>query len=127
MTYQIYYVPKDDDQNSRGFCLFNIEYYEKQYESDKKLWYSEIDCLPCVDGMTYLLKDMFENKDFDYKTFINDATEIQELRGLLFERFDNKPKPSEENSDFHYHVFGKRVREIIDEFCKKYNCWLNID
>ena len=127
MTYQIYYVPKDADPKSRGVCMFDIEYYSKQSDQDKSLWYSEIHCLPCVDGIAYFLKDKFGEEGFDIKEFVADGTEIQEIRGLLWERFNNRAKPMNEHEEFHYHVFGKRLKEILDGFCKKYNCWLNID
>ena len=37
MTYQIYYMPKDMEDNGRGFRMFDIEYYEMQspHEKDK--------------------------------------------------------------------------------------------
>ena len=69
MTYQICYTPKDSSENNRAFCLFDIEYYRKQAE-DRNLWFSEIHCLPVVDGITRFLKDKRERQDFDYETFI---------------------------------------------------------
>lgn len=71
--------------------MFDIEYYQKQSDRSKD-WYSEIDCLPLVEGIAYFLKDSFKNKDFIFEDFVKDADEIQEIRGLLYERYNNKPQ-----------------------------------
>ena len=126
MTYQICYTPKDSSENNRAFCLFDIEYYREQDE-DENLWFSEIHCHPVVDGIVRFLKDELEHQYFDYETFIKDATEIQEIRGLLYESFDNKPKPKDASTRFHYHVFKKVIEEILNEFAYKYDFSINRD
>ena len=132
MTYQIYYLPKDAEPGSRGYTMFDIEYYMKsaEFPSDMKgmegLYYnSELHCLPCVEGLTYFLRDRIGEIDVD--EFVKDGHEIQELRGLLWEWNNNRPKLYEEANDFHYHKFGKELRKIIDSFCEKYGLHLNID
>jgi hypothetical protein len=134
MTYQIYYIPKGEENNSRGYTLFDIEYYQKQsdkikvcYSEITKDWYSEIHCLPVVEGIAYFLKDAFSDKDFIFEDFVKEAGEIQEIRGLLYERYDNKPKPSTDANHFHYHVFGKVLKEKIEKFANKYGLFVNID
>lgn len=52
-----------------GYTLFDIEYYQKQSDRSKD-WYSEIDCLPVVEGIAYFLKDSFKNKDFIFEDFV---------------------------------------------------------
>lgn len=126
MTYQIYYSPKGEEKNSRGYTLFDIEYYQKQSDKTKE-WYSEIHCLPIVEGIAYFLKDSLNNKDFSFEEFVKESGEIQEIRGLLYERYDNKPKPSTDANHFHYHVFGKILEEKIDKFASKYGLFVNID
>ena len=126
MTYQIYYIPKGEKNNSRGYTLFDIEYYQEQSDSSKD-WYSEIDCLPVVEGIAYSLKDSFKNKDFIFEDFVKDADEIQEIRGLLYERYNNKPKSSIDAHNFHYHIFGKVLKEKVDTFANKYGLFVNID
>ncbi len=130
MTYYLGYTPKDK-QNTRGFVMFDIEYYQKQSEKNKEEWYSEISCLPCVDGLTWFLKDKFNEPGFDYEQFIKDASEIQEVRGLLHERKwegqDNHPKSPKESDNFHYHIFGKVIEKMFDDFVKKYGLWIGID
>ena len=129
MTYYLVYVPKD--RPSRGVVVFDIEYYKKQSDKDKNLWYSEISCLPCVEGLTLFLKDNLNDPGFDIKQFIADAIEIQEVRGLLYENTwegqNNQPKPSKEADNFHYHVFGKVIKNLFDEFAKKYGMGVNRD
>ena len=53
--------------------------------------------------------------------------EIQEIRGLLYERYNNKPKIYDEARVFHYKVFGKILKEKIEAFANKYNLHINID
>lgn len=130
MIYYLGYTPKDK-QNTRGFVMFDIEYYQKQNEKNKEEWYSEISCLPCVDGITWFLKDKFNEPGFDYEQFIKDAYEIQEVRGLLYEHKwegqDNCPKSPKESNIFHYHIFGKVIEKMFDSFAKKYGLWIGID
>ena len=127
MVYYLGYTPKDK-QGTRGFVMFDIEYYQKQYKEE---WYSEISCLPCVDGLTWFLKDKFNEPGFDYEQFIKDAYEIQEVRGLLYEHTwdgqDNHPKSSKDADNFHYHIFGKVIEKLFDGFTKKYGLWIGKD
>ena len=57
MTYQIYYISKGEknNNNNRGYTLFDIEYFQKQSDKTKDL-YSEIHCLPVVEGIAHLTK-----------------------------------------------------------------------
>ena len=126
MTYQIYYIPKGEENNSRGYTLFDIEYYKKQSDKTKD-WYSEIHCLPIVEGIAYFLKDTLNSKDFIFEDFVKESDEIQEIRGLLYERYDNKPKPNIDANHFHYHVFGQILKEKIDKFANKYGLFVNTD
>jgi hypothetical protein len=126
MVYQIYYIPRGEQNNSRGYTLFDIEYYQNQSDITKD-WYSEIHCLPVVEGIARFLKDVLNNKDFIFEDFVKESDEIQEIRGLLYERYDNKPKPSIDAQHFHYHVFGKVLKEKIYEFSNKYGLYVNID
>ena len=126
MTYQIYYLPKEESEGSRGYTLFDIEYYQKPCEKSGN-WYSEISCLPIVEGIALFIKDSVGNKNFDFKEFLRDAHEIQEVRGLLYEYYNNKPRPSDDANDFHYHVFGKALEVMINEFSKKYGLFVNRD
>ena len=126
MTYQIYYIPKGEQNNSRGYTLFDIEYYQK-HSNNSKYWYSEISCLPIVEGIAYFLKDVLNNKDFIFEDFAKEADEIQEIRGLLYERYDNTPQSHTDAHHFHYHIFGKVLKEIVDKFADKYGLFVNID
>ena len=129
MTYYLVYVPKD--KPNRGVVVFDIEYYKKRSDKDKELWYSEISCLPCVEGLTLFLRDNINDPEFDIKQFIADAIEIQEVRGLLYENSwegqNNYPKPSKEADNFHYHIFGKVIKNLFDDFAKKYGMGVNRD
>lgn len=127
MVYQIYYIPKGAKERSRGVCMFDIEYYMKQHKETENTWYSEIHCLPCVDGLCDFIRDKVGEEGFDFDAFVRDAAEIQEIRGLLYEKHYNRPKEEEEARKFHYDIFGKEIRALFDLFCKQYGLYLNID
>lgn len=55
--------------------------------------HSEIHCLPIVDGISTLIKESLNNKNFNFDEFIKDATDIQEIRGLLPKIFGDGSKP----------------------------------
>ena len=126
MTYQIYYIPKVEKDNGRGHVLFDIEYYLTHSEGSDKL-YSELHCLPIVEGISYFLRDAFNRKDFIFEDFVKDSDEIQEIRGLLYESYDNKPKTMDDARQFHYHVFGKTLKDKIEKYADKYGLYINID
>lgn len=126
MTYKIYYNPKGEQNNRRGYTLFDIEYYLEQSDKSKD-WYSEIHCLPVVEGISYFLKDAFNNKDFIFEDFVKEADEIQEIRGLLYEYYDNRPKSHTDARNFHYHIFGEVLKEMVNTFANKYGLFVNID
>ena len=125
MTYYLGYTPEDSTDDNRGYVLFDIEYYMKQSDADAEMWYSEIHCLPCVEGLTRFLKD--KNWDFNYEQFIRDANKIQEVRGFLYEQHNNKPKSMEEASHFHYHTFRDEIESMFKTFINKYGLWINKD
>lgn len=128
MVYQIYYLPDGSPEGSRGYTVFDIEYYLKQSGKDKDLWFSEIHCLPCVEGISRFLKDQLGKDDFDFEQFIKDGEELQEIRGFLWERHNNKPKEYQDANEFHYHQFGIELKSILEIFVRKYNGMnLNVD
>lgn len=127
MVYQIYYMPKGSKNNDRGNVMFDIEYYLSKSEVKNNYWFSELSCLPCVKGIVSFLEDKRNEEDFNYDEFAELAEEIQEIRGLLYERYNNKPKPYDEARDFYYKVFGKILKEKLETFANKYNLYINID
>lgn len=127
MVYQIYYITEDSKNSDNRNVMFDIEYYMSQSEVHKDYWFSEIHCLPCVKGIVSFLKDKRNEEKFNYDEFIELAEEIQEIRGLLYERYNNRPKPHDEADKFHYKFFGKILREKVEAFANKYNLYINID
>lgn len=125
MVYQIYYMPKPNEEPDNYYVLFDIEYYMEQTNDHK--WYSELHCLPIVEGLTRFLEKHLKQEDIDVEQFIKDSNEIEELRGLLYERYNNKPKSMEEAHIFHYKTFWNVLDKIIRDFAKKYDLYLNID
>ena len=98
---------------------------EKVYNSEE--WNSEIRCLPLVKGISYFIKERINNKDSNFDEFIKDATDIQEIRGLLHENWDNRPKPIANARDFHYIVFGKGLDSMLNIFADTYVLRINRD
>ena len=117
MTYKLFY--KSD-------VLFDIEYNLVKVPG-KNLWYSELDCLPLVRGITIFLRDNISNQNFNIEDFIRDGEAIEELRGFLYERHDNRPKTYDKASDFHYHSFKNEMDELLKSFCHKYGLDIVID
>jgi hypothetical protein len=100
--------------------MVDIEYYLKQSEKDYSKWRSELDRLPMVKGLTLFLKDNLGKESFDYKQFVSDAEKIQELRGLLYEHFDNTWRPIDEASKSYYNeIFYGTIKEKIESFARK--------
>ena len=121
MTYLVYYTTEDKQRHS----IFDIEYYLDLLERKEK-WISEVHCTPIVEGLAYFFRDKSEQDDFDYRQFIEDAGELQEIRGLLYEKYNNNPKILEEAEKFHSQ-FGKILTDKIKNFCDRYELNLDID
>ena len=123
MTFNIYYNPVG---TINRYSLFDIEYYLRFVYGPEGVQ-SEIHCLPMVKGLTYFLKDKFEDKDFDCEEFIKDAEEIQEIRGFLFEKNNNRPKNRNDASYLHKKVFLPKIEDMISKFVEKYNLGVDRD
>lgn len=131
MFYEEFFVSLRKN-NGDSYSKLKISHLPRQFNCEqsqtKDKWFSEIRCLPCVEGLTHFLKDKFnEDINFDIEEFTKAAIEIQELRGLLYERFNNKPKEDEESREFHYHIFGKVLEKLLNDFANKYKLYLNKD
>lgn len=93
----------------------------------QKKWHSEIHSLPCVEGLALFLKNSINDSHFPLKEFIDDAHEIEELRGLLYEHYENAKATMEEAEEFHYHIFLKILENLIEKFATKYKLHINRD
>lgn len=127
MVYRINYSPKGEANSNKEHTMFDIEYYEAQDDERKKYWYSELHTLPIVTGIAQFIKDRLADKDFDFDGFVKDAEEIANLRGFLFEHYDNKPRELSGSYIFHYGVFGPVLLEKINAFAEKYKLLVNSD
>lgn len=100
MTYNIHYIPKDAKKDHRGYTMFDIEYYQT-YGENKEKWFSEIHCLPCVEGIARFMKDKLTEEDFDLDKFNWDeiARECQEALDWMEEcLFTLTPPPDMDNN-----------------------------
>lgn len=129
MVYQIYYKKEGDNTYNREYTLFDIEYYLTYLRTDDnvKSWYSELSCVTIVKGIAQFIKESLKDDTFDFDEFVKDATEIQELRGLLYEKHGNKPRELSEARKFHYEQFDKVLDSTIRDFANKYKLNINID
>lgn len=123
MTYQISYISKED-KNNREHILFDIEYYLVKNDNSEQV-HSEIHCLPIVDGISTFIKESLNNKNFNFDEFIKDATDIQEIRGLLPKIFGDGSKPKTSIYIFLHREFEKRLDEMLCYFCDKYNLYIS--
>lgn len=129
MVYYVQYTLQDNTD----VILFDIEYYLKEGENtnanqwNNRLWFSEIKPVSVIGGITRFLKEKFQEPNFDSEDFIKDAHQIEELRCLLYETYDNKPKSHEDSEQSHYNVFMPKLKQILEGFCNKWGFYLNID
>ena len=124
MTYNICYKPKGSEKE---YVMFDIEYYMNFFDEENKLWNSELHSLACVEGLTHFLKEI-KNLGFDYEKFIERAKEIEEMRMILHEYFDNKPREYEDAHYFHYNVFKPLLDQKLRDFTLIYtDCRIKTD
>lgn len=104
--------------------MFEIEFYRKHDDASFD-WISEIHCLPIVKGISNFLKIKLSSNDFVFEEFVNDASEIQEIRRMLYEAdFDNSPKPQREAYLWHYNIFGKALEKRLVSLPRNMVCLL---
>jgi DUF1365 family protein len=58
--------------------------------------------------------------------FIKDCDELEELRGWIWERHNNRLRTLD-TAQKDYAEWGKYIKERIDAFCNKYGLYLNVD
>lgn len=124
MVYQIYF----GDRGMKHNVLFDIEVYLTQ--DRKSHWYSEIHS--SAFGSAFInyfksddMKALLEN-DVVLSNMIEDSKELEELRGWLYERLDNRPIESSLASKRHKKVLAY-VEEKVYAFADKYNLYINED
>lgn len=123
----IYYIRynKEDEK----YTMFDIEYYLKEFNSEKKEWLSEIHVSIIPNGYTRFLADKLREEAFDtfnLEYFIQDVNKIDNLRGLLYECYDNRPRSFSDAKVFQ-REFGEKIKKILTEFVEKYNLSLEVD
>lgn len=108
--------------------VFDIEYYLTYCKKDnKKLWYSELHCLPIPEGIIQIARSIKD--DTVAADFAKDCNEIAELRGELYEGGElwrglshNNPVELKEAGHRHYHVIEPELRNRLNRFCEKWEC-----
>ena len=123
----IYYIKYNT--NDEKYTMFDIEYYLKEYNKEKKEWLSEIHCSIVPNGYTNFVADNLREAVFDslkLKEFIQDVNKIDNLRGFLYERHNNIPRLYSEAKKFH-NEFGDKLKKIFTKFVEKYNLSLEVD
>lgn len=120
MIYHVIY-----NRNSKRYEMFDIECYPTSFNEKSKEYICELDTVIIPIGYNYFLEDNISKDDFDIEEFTKDATELNELRGLLYE-LDNHPRSIDEIKIF-YNEFEKTINHIIKRFVNKYNLILELD
>ena len=122
MVYQIYYGDKRP-----GETLFDIEYYltldESKKDTDER-WYVELHSSSFISGAVHFICGVL--KPELREEFIKDCDELEELRGWIWERHNNRLRTLD-TAQKDYAEWGKYIKERIDTFCDKYGLYLNVD
>jgi len=122
MVYQIYYGEKRPRET-----LFDIEYFLTLDESKKNTdenWYVELHSISFISGAVHFICDVL--KPELREEFIKDCDELEELRGWIWERHNNRLRTLD-TAQKDYAEWGKYIKERIDTFCNKYGLKLNVD
>ena len=131
MVFQIYFGERGMDHN----VLFDIEVYLNKEERLGGDWYSEIISSAFGSAFTNYffsvkMQEIQEliNKGSYISDMVNDAKELEELRGWLYERadFSNTPINMTLASERHKKVVAY-VKEKVYAFADKYNLNVNED
>lgn len=123
----VYYINYNKD--GEKYTMFDIEYYLKEFNKEKKEWLSEIYCSIVPNGYTNFVADKLREEAFEtfkLKEFIQDVNKIVNLRGLLYERHNNIPRLYSEAKKFH-NEFADKLKKILTKFVEKYNLSLEVD
>lgn len=123
----IYYINYNKD--GEKYTMFDIEYYLKEFNKEKKEWLSEIYCSIVPNGYTNFVADKLRGEAFEtfkLKEFIQDVNKIVNLRGFLYEWHNNNPRLYSEAKKFH-NEFGDKLKKILTKFVEKYNLSLEVD
>lgn len=131
MVFQIYFGERGMEHN----VLFDIEVYLNKEERLGGDWYSEIISSAFGSAFTNYffsvkMQEIQEliNKGSYISDMVNDAKELEELRGWLYERadFSNTPINMTLASERHKKVVAY-VKEKVYAFADKYNLNVNED
>ena len=131
MVFQIYFGERGMNHN----VLFDIEVYLNKEERLGGDWYSEIISSAFGSAFTNYffsvkMQEIQEliNKGSYISDMVNDAKELEELRGWLYERadFSNTPINMTLASERHKKVVAY-VKEKVYAFADKYNLNVNED
>ena len=107
---------------NREYTMFDIEYY--LFRNKNNLWQSELHVLPIVEGLVRYTLSQKDNSNFNVEQFIADSKIIQELRGWLWEVDGNKP---DDKNKLHYGERYQYISTLLDEYAKKYGCYISVD
>ena len=122
MVYDIEYI-----KNNIRYSMIDIEIYLKKIDNDKdQFWYTEVCSNIITEGLVYFIKDKINQDNFDYKQFIKDIDDLKYFRTELNIRYDNSPKNKNDASNAEI-IFGRILKEKINNFVNKYDLTINID
>lgn len=118
------------NRDNKGFIIYEVEFWEGKMAWDINLWYSRIAVRPHSAGFIELIDNLVKSGRFDKEKLMEDTFYVEELKEWLWqatEAGENNSLPMEEAEKRHYHVFLPHVKEVLKEFCDKYNLYLNED
>ena len=116
--------------DNHGSIVFDIEFFQAKMDYDIDLWHSEIRVTTVPNGLIDLIVRMQESGCFNQQELKDDCAKVTGLTWWLWKQTEdnqNHNTESDKADERHYKTFLPHVKEGLNEFCDKYNLYLNED
>lgn len=116
--------------DNHGSIVFDIEFFQAKMDDDINLWHSEIRVTTVPDGLIDLVAREKERGSFNKQELKDDCKYVTGLTWWLWQQTEcnqNLSTTSDKADERHYKTFLPHVKEVLKEFCDKYNLYLNED
>ena len=116
--------------DNHGSIVFDIEFFQAKMDYDIDLWHSEIRVTAVPNGLIDLIERLTESGKFNKEELKTDCAKVTGLTWWLWQQTEcnqNLSTESDKADERHYKKFLPHVKEVLNEFCDKYNLYLNED
>ena len=111
----------------KGSIVFDVEFFETKMDSQDNLWHSEMRITTVPDGLIDLIVRVKESGYFNRQELKEDCKNVTSLWWWLWKQTEygyNDYTTMDKSEHRHYHEFLPHVKEVLKEFCDKYNLYL---